>query len=135
MFKNILVPIAFDQEHEPEQALNAAKTLANAGASVTVMHVLADVPGYAISYMPDGYKEELNVTIQAALDKYAAQFENGKALLRNGNAPDQILKYAEEIDADCIVIDSHRPGFSDYLIGSTAARVVRHGKCAVMVLR
>ena len=37
--------------------------------------------------------------------------------------------------ADCIVIGSHKPGLIDYLLGSTAARVVRHAPCAVHVLR
>ncbi len=36
---------------------------------------------------------------------------------------------------DCIVIGSHKPGLSDYLLGSTAARVVRHAPCAVHVYR
>lgn len=135
MYKNILVPIAFDEDHKPEQALKVARSLAEPGARITLLHVLADVPAYAISYMPPGYKEELRVTIQAAMDKYAAEFENGKALIRSGNAPNEILSEAEEAKSDCIIIASHRPGFGDYLIGSTAARVVRHAHCSVVVLR
>ena len=38
-------------------------------------------------------------------------------------------------DIECIVMGSHKPGFSDYLLGSTAARVVRHAPCAVHVYR
>jgi len=45
------------------------------------------------------------------------------------------LQTAEEIDADLIVIASHEPGFSDYFLGSTAARVVRHAHCSVFVMR
>ena len=56
-------------------------------------------------------------------------------MLREGNPANEILALAEESGADCIVIASHRPGFGDYLIGSTAARVVRHAPCSVMVLR
>ena len=40
-----------------------------------------------------------------------------------------------ETDTDCVVIASHRPGLQDYLLGSTAARVVRHAACSVHVLR
>ncbi|THE47716.1 universal stress protein, partial [Citrobacter freundii] len=32
-------------------------------------------------------------------------------------------------------LPSHKPGFSTYLLGSTAAAVVRHAKCPVLVVR
>lgn len=38
-------------------------------------------------------------------------------------------------EAELIVIASHKPGFSTYLLGSTAAAVVRHAKCPVLVVR
>ena len=52
-----------------------------------------------------------------------------------GHAGTSILEYAEEHGCDCIVIASHRPGLGDYLLGSTAARVVRHAACSVHVMR
>jgi nucleotide-binding universal stress UspA family protein len=42
---------------------------------------------------------------------------------------------AEEKGADLIIIASHRPGLKDYFLGSTAAKVVRHAKCSVLVIR
>ena len=55
--------------------------------------------------------------------------------LRDGAASAVILEEAERLDADAIVLGSHRPSFGDYLIGSTAARVVRHAQCTVVVER
>ncbi len=135
MYTNIIVPLAFDEEHNPDQALNVARALAAPGAKVTLIHVLAEVPAYAISYMPPDYETELRDTVHTALDKYASEFEDASVVIREGNAPNEILALAEEIGADCVVIASHRPGLGDYLIGSTAARVVRHAHCSVMVLR
>ncbi|RWR45942.1 universal stress protein [Sinirhodobacter ferrireducens] len=135
MYSNIIVPLAFDEDHNPDTALNVARTLASDGARITLVHVMADVPGYAISYMPEGYGAELRKTLQDQLDGLAGDFEAGAGVIRQGNAANEILDLAEEIKADCIVIASHRPGFGDYLIGSTAARVVRHAPCSVMVLR
>ena len=37
--------------------------------------------------------------------------------------------------AAMIVIASHDPGLADYLLGSVAARVVRHAHCSVLVTR
>jgi len=42
---------------------------------------------------------------------------------------------ATEAGTGCIVIGSHKPGLRDYLLGSTAAKVVRHAACAVHVKR
>ena len=52
-----------------------------------------------------------------------------------GHASRAIMDYAHDNDCDCIVIASHKPGLEDYFLGSTAARVVRHSRCNVHVLR
>lgn len=135
MFKNILVPIALDGEHSPEAALKAARALAGEGARVTLLHVMPDVPGYAISYMPEGYDIELKRSIQAELDRLAADFPEGAGVIRNGHASQEILDWIDENPTDCIIVASHQPGLQDYLLGSTASRVVRHAPCSVMVLR
>ncbi|KFE34116.1 universal stress protein [Thioclava atlantica] len=135
MYSNILVPVAFDEEHNPDAALNVARALSSDGARVTLLHVMEDVPAYAISYMPEGYAVELQGAIESELRSRAAEFDDGAWKILAGQAAHEILTYAEEIGADCIVIASHRPGFGDYLIGSTAGRVVRHATCAVMVMR
>jgi len=45
------------------------------------------------------------------------------------------LQAAEDCDANLIMIASHKPGLRDYFIGSTAARVIRHAQCSVLVER
>ncbi|MDM3639061.1 universal stress protein, partial [Proteus mirabilis] len=52
-----------------------------------------------------------------------------------GNAKDEMLEYARQIDADLIAIASHRPNVSSYLLGSPAASIVRHAKMSVLVIR
>ncbi|PCD77204.1 universal stress protein [Pseudothioclava arenosa] len=135
MYSNIIVPLALDDEHNPDAALNVARALSAPGARVTVLHVMDEVPGFAMSYMPEGYHAELKRAIAANLERSANEFENGVAVIRQGQAAHEIIEYAREAGADCVVIASHRPGIGDYLIGSTASRVVRHAPCAVMVMR
>lgn len=48
---------------------------------------------------------------------------------------DAILKEADRIDADAIVVGAHRPQLRDYLVGPNAARVVRHARQSVFVIR
>jgi Universal stress protein family len=47
----------------------------------------------------------------------------------------EILGVAEEAEADLVVVGSHRPAMKDYLLGTNAARVVRHARCSVLVAR
>jgi nucleotide-binding universal stress UspA family protein len=41
----------------------------------------------------------------------------------------------EDKKIDLIVMASHDPRVTDYLIGSNAAHVVLHGPCSVLVVR
>ena len=47
----------------------------------------------------------------------------------------ELLQEASEWDADLIVVGSHRPVMSDYLLGSNAKTIVRHAQCSVLVVR
>ena len=55
--------------------------------------------------------------------------------VRTGHSYDTILEVAKEKDVNLIIIASHRPGLQDYFLGSTAAKVVRHANCSVLVVR
>lgn len=56
-------------------------------------------------------------------------------VVATGKAYAEILHAAREAGSDLIVIGSHKPELSDYLLGPNAARVVRHSKCSVYVVR
>ena len=47
----------------------------------------------------------------------------------------EIVELAKEMDADLVVMVSHRPELKDFLLGPNAARVVRHAECPVLVIR
>ena len=73
---------------------------------------------------------------QAELEALARDnFKKAHCKVFEGHPNHGILDYANEMGIDCIIMASHKPGLQDYLIGSTAARVVRHAKCAVHVIR
>jgi universal stress protein F len=85
--------------------------------------------------MPPDYGDALKVEFQDRLDELASRFATGKGVLVWGHSGRTILDWAEANAVDCIVIASHRPGLQDYLLGSTAGRVVRHARCSVHVVR
>ena len=135
MYKNILVPISFEEDRDAAGAIDVARTLAGADGKVTLLHVMEEIPGYAISYVPENYLVESRQAIEAELSDMAADLENGVSEVVTGHSGRTILNYADKNGIDCIVIASHRPGMQNLLLGSTATQVVRHAACAVHVIR
>ena len=55
--------------------------------------------------------------------------------IRAGHAYSTILKEAKAMNADLIILASHKPGLKEYFIGSNTSKVVNHAFCSVVVLR
>lgn len=135
MYSNILVPVSFDNERDSAGAIDVARSLSAEGATITLIHVMEHIPGYAISYMPTEYLAESRTAIETELAELGGTLPNAQIVVIEGHSGRTILDWADKNAVDCIVIASHRPGMQDLLLGSTAAQVVRHAKCAVHVLR
>lgn len=133
MYKNILVPIALDHGDHGAKAIAVARQLLDDGGRITLLHVLEDIPAFAAAYLPEGALEKNRA---AAFEKLTAlKAEDISIAVIGGHAYTSIIAHAKADGADCIVIASHKPGFEDYFLGSTAARVVRHAGCCVHILR
>lgn len=135
MYKTILIPVSFEASKDMEQAINAARALADKGASFTFLHAIEELPGYYTRYLPDDAFTINRKKFQEDLDALASEVPNGQTAIIDGHSGRSIIEWAKENDADCIVVASHQPVFSDILLGSTAQYVVRHAKCAVHVIR
>ena len=136
MFKTIVVPVALSEVDKAQPMLYAARQLGGDDARIILMSVVEDIPTYVAAELPGGFLDRARQNAQSALSKIAD--EDGvqaEIVVRSGQASAGILGTAKEKNADAIIIASHQPGFSDYLLGSTAHRVVRHAKCSVLVLR
>ncbi len=134
MYKKILVPMALDHGIS-SQTLAIARTLSAPDGRITALHVF-EVPGGSVSaYLgKDVIKKGFDRAAQILKEK-TVHLEDVATDMIRGNANRKIVDYAIEHKFDCIVIGSHKPDLSDYLIGSTAAWVVRHAPCAVHVHR
>ncbi len=135
MYKNILVPIALEHERDTGAAMDVAHRLLAEGGQITALHVMEALPGYTTQYLPANYADTRHDEMLAALKAELGGVKDVKPAVVTGHAGTTIVEYAADHDIDCIVVASHRPGLQDYLLGSTAARVVRHAGCAVHVIR
>ncbi len=60
----------------------------------------------------------------------------GETMVRNGNPVDEILRVAEEIDADLIVLGSHGISMTKrFLLGSVSDRVLEYASCSVLIVK
>lgn len=135
MYHNILVPVSFDTSRDTSASLKLAQLLATPDAQVTLLHVVEHIPAYAASYLPSELMVKTQERLKAELDQMARALPNARGVLIEGHAARSILDWAEENNPDLIIVASHRPEMQDLLLGSTAAKVVRHARCAVHVVR
>jgi universal stress protein F len=136
MFKTILVPIDMAHVTEGKAIIDMAAQHGATGAKIILLNVTEEIPGWAAAELPAGLLEQSRAQSEADLKAIAAA--SGIAMdveIRSGHPYKTILEVAEEKAADLIIIASHRPGLQDYFLGSTAAKVVRHAKCSVLVIR
>ena len=141
MYTNILLPIDLNEESSWQKALpTAAGFCKSFGATLHVVNVVPDFGMSVVgSYFPDDFEQKTREAAREQLHEFVRQQvpEGVKVqhIVGYGTAYDEILRVAREIKADLIVLASHRPELKDYLIGPTAARVVRHFEGSVLVVR
>jgi len=135
MYKNILVPVSFEADRNAQGAMEIAQALRATSGTITCLHVVEQLPKYATEYLPAGHLEAAKADIVEGLKSLVDGVPDATTIVTDGHASRTILTHADNNDVDLIIIASHQPGMQDYLLGSTAAKVVRHAKCAVHVLR
>jgi nucleotide-binding universal stress UspA family protein len=107
------------------------------------LHVVTVVPEFGTawvgSFFREGFERQALHEVGERLCQWVeAQVPQGIEVhphVLHGRVYDEIIVAANRLGTDVIVIGSHRPELSDYLLGPNAARVVRHAKQSVFVVR
>ena len=142
MFKTVLLPIDLSASSSWEKALPAALRLCEPEGG-GVLHVITVVPDFGLSvvgsYFEPGFEEKAMHKIGEDLEAWVANnVPSGTEVhphVVHGRVYDQIILAADRLGVDAIVMGSHRPELTDYLLGPNAARVVRHANQSVFVVR
>ncbi len=140
MFKKILVPIDLTEPEFSKPAVDAAVELALAsGGEVRIVNVLPMTPVMLAEYVPADFDTQQRQSSEEAVAKLAN--ESGldstrlTTVIRQGGIYHEVLEEAEMMEADLIVMVSHRPALKTYFLGSNAGHVVRYATCSVLVVR
>ena len=140
MYKHILVPIDLADTALAKPAIEAAVSLARAsGGSVRLINVLPMTPVMLAEYVPPDFDVQQRKSAEEAMNIVAGECDLEPArvsgTVRQGGIYHEVLEEAKAINADLIVMTSHRPAMRTYFLGSNAGHVVRYATCSVLVVR
>jgi nucleotide-binding universal stress UspA family protein len=134
---SVIVPVDFSADSMA--AIDVGLQLAKSPQSLHVVHVLIDIAPLEAGEVwgvidPQARVEQIEKLLKQKLE--APQYAGVNTAVLLGEPAHGIANYAQEKQADLIVIPSHgRTGITRLLIGSVAERVVRLAHCPVLVLR
>lgn len=141
LYRNILLPIDTEDETSSPTVLLIATELARQfGARLHAMTVVPDVgvsmgapfsSANANKRLIGRSRERLDAVVG---EKIPSDLTVEK-IVALGSVYREILRVALDVNADLIVMGSHRPERKDFLLGSNADKVVRHAVCPVLVVR
>jgi nucleotide-binding universal stress UspA family protein len=134
MYNKILVPMALDHG-VADQTVEVAKALLASGGTITAMHVHEAPNSSATAFIDEEVIRAAVERARSRLEARATELGGLPHVMMTGHAARTITDYANQEGFDCIVLGSHKPEFSDYLLGSTAARVARYARCSVHIVR
>jgi nucleotide-binding universal stress UspA family protein len=143
MYRQILVPIDLGSPEFNKPAIETAVMMAGLSqGTLRLVNVLPLTPVILAEYVPPDFEMQQR---KAAEDALAAVVKEAgleasriSATIRQGGIYQEILDEANSINADLIVMTSHRPhrhAVRTYFLGSNAGHVVRYAKCSVFVVR
>ncbi|WP_458526909.1 universal stress protein [Onishia taeanensis] len=141
MFNQVLIPVDLAHQEQVAQLREAARLLIDGAGTITLLYVdpiTVHKEALMIQLGESQYAEhqrEAEAQLQRLSESLQLENVTMEVVTREGTAHDQVLEYAAEISADAILMMASRPGLTDYFIGSTAERVVRHADCSVFVIR
>ena len=143
MTKNILVLVDLDDERS--SSLSLAQAIDYAQHKDARIHILNVIPDRMLKMtvvaqlLTKDYEKKLVVDakqrMKNLLEKKSLDDLQVELVVRTGDVYPEVLRYLKEVEADLIVMGSHRPEMKDYLLGSNAAQIVRHAPCSVWVVR
>jgi nucleotide-binding universal stress UspA family protein len=141
MYKNILFSVDLEHTAEAEKALKIAIDEARrSNAKLTVMTV---APGFGMPIVASFFDEQTVANALKEVARHLRQYVDDNIpddirtnpVVVEGNPAELILKQAKTDDIGLIVIASHNSQIENMLLGSCAAKVVRHAQCTVTVVK
>lgn len=142
-FKTILFATDFSEnsEYAFDYALAMARKYQSLLAIVHIINEPVDLRGFYVPHISfESLEEEIEEGARKMMEKFCrmhvSDYENYQTFIVPGIPYDEIIKKAEELKADIIIMGTQgRSGLDHVLFGSTAEKVVRKSPVPVMTIR
>lgn len=137
MFRHIMVPVDLHLPPEVKKATEVAAQLAKwQDAKVTIVSVTGPQPGDS-HLTTDAIAQELHACASAIAEQSGTKVEthNIHSVDVAIEVDKDLTRAAEEMGADLIVVGTHAPRITDYILSSHAGYLAKHASMSVFVVR
>lgn len=142
-FDTILFAVDFSEssDHAFSYAYEMAQKFSSRLVIIHVINEPVDLRGFYVPHISfDNLEKEIAEGAEKMMDRFCADklqnFANYEKSVVSGIPYEEIVRKAEAVKADLVVMGTHgRKGLDHMLFGSTAERVVRTAHCPVMTVR
>ena len=138
MFRKVLVPVDLSSKEDARTLLESARSLT--ASWDCELHVITVIPHVGAAIVGSYFDKDFETESRAEASKELASAVADVGLTAQqdvlfGKTYDCIISKADAVGADLIIIGAHQSELGKYLLGSNAARVVRHSTQSVLVIR
>ena len=141
MFESVVVSVDLEQRELVPKLFVAAR--ANLNPDSGTLHVVAVVQRFQSALVGSFFPKDFEAKLLAKATQQLDELVNAQELdgitphphIAHGTIYEEIIHVADQVGAELIVIAASGSDRKDFLLGPHAARVARHAKQSVMVIR
>ena len=127
-----IVVVPLDMSEFSLNALEMATSLVNDIANIHIVHVLPPIDRAILGF--EFRNEQTRAAMSAFIQEHG--YQKMDITILEGDPIKQIIQFADDCNADMIVIPSHGRGMlTEMLLGSTTYNIVRRAARPVLVLK
>ena len=140
-YKHVLLATDLSEETNV-LAETAASVAKHSGAKLSIVHVMEHVP---VVYGSGEFSIPLDMNLEDQLSKNARRVltvianrvgvADEDLYIAHGSLKKEIIELASQLEADLIVVGSHRHSGIEFLLGATANAILHTGKCDILAVR
>lgn len=140
MPKTVLLAIDLSDPKSSKKALGGALEILSEDG---ILHIVSVLPDFGLAQVSGYFKKDFEkkalLNLGHELEKWAQANVPANIKVRphvlHGTVYHEVIQAAKKLKIDVIVLAAHRPELKDYFLGPNAARIVRHAKQSVYVVR
>jgi nucleotide-binding universal stress UspA family protein len=137
MFRTIVVPVDLTDRNRPAVDM-AAKLVASSEGKIHLLHVIETLPGFSLEEEQDFYgrlQKAASEHLEALAAPLRATGRRVEADVIYGTRARTIVEEAAKLNADLVVIQSHRVGGERREFGTLSHQVALFATCPVLLVR